>query len=323
MTTDATEKEVMVATGKEIAGTRTTEGRLTRLVPQSFAELEHIAKVLAGSDLVPKDLIGKPANVLLVLMAGNEIGLTPAQSLQSIMCVNGRTSLWGDVLMGLVLSSSVYEDSKDEFDEKTQTATFKAKRKGEDWVVRSFSMADAVKANLSKKPGPWQEYPKRMLFHRARSWALRDAFADVLKGLRYFEEERDVVTLTSTSEGGEKVYSMPKSKAETAVAPPVKDAVQEAEVIKDAAKAAAEKAKTPAPTSATCHIAKMVKTTIDVNGKDTQVIKIVGDEQALPFYTEIESVADMAKKIKEDGVEAMINFEPRNQYLWIIQIQRA
>ncbi len=225
--------------------------------------------------------------------------------------------------MGLVMASSVYEDSKDEFDEKTQTATFSAKRKGKDWVVRSFSMADAVKAKLDKKQGPWQEYPKRMLFHRARSWALRDTFADVLKGLRYFEEERDVVNLTSSTEGGEKVYAMPKSKTETAAAAPAKNAVQEAQVIKDAAKSAAEKAKAPVPTSVTCHIAKVVKTTVEINGKDTQVIKIVGDEQALPFYTEIESVADLAKKIKEEGVEAAIDFEIRGQHLWITMLNRT
>lgn len=323
MTTDAPEKkDEGVAPGKELTGTRTTEGKLTRLTPTSFAELEHIAAVLGKSDIVPKDLIGKPANILLALMFGNEIGLTPAQALQSVMVIGGRPALWGDAMMGLVLSSSVYEDSRDEFDEKTQTATFRAKRKGKDWVVRTFSMADAVKAKLDKKQGPWQEYPKRMLFHRARSWALRDAFADVLKGLRYFEEERDVVTMTSTNEGGEKVYAMPKSKDEAAAAP-VKDAVQEAEVIKDAAKAAAEKAKAPAPTSATCHIVKVVKTTVDINGKDTQVIKIVGDEQALPFYTDIESVADLAKKIKEDGGEATIDFEIRGQHLWITMLNRT
>jgi len=207
-------------TGKEVAipkprndGIKTTGGQLARLNPQSFGELEHMAQVLGKSDIVPRELIGKPANILLVLMFGNEIGLSAAQSLQNVMVVNGRPSLWGDAVMGLVLASEHYEDSKDEFDPTTMTATFRAKRKGKDWTVRTFSKQDAMDASLWTKPGPWKQYPKRMLFHRARSWALRDAFADVLKGIRYFEEDRDIINLENS---GDKTYEMPKATAEPA-----------------------------------------------------------------------------------------------------------
>lgn len=195
-------------------GKTTTGGQLERLVPQNFGELERLATILCKSDIVPKDLQGKAANVLLVLMYGNEIGISPAQALQNVMVVNGRPSLWGDATMGLCVASAVYEDSHDEFNEQTMTATFKAKRKGKDWITRTFSKADAEKAKLWTKTGPWQEYPKRMLFHRARSWALRDAFPDVLKGIRYFEEERDFVETTAT-----KTYEMPKETAAAPVAP--------------------------------------------------------------------------------------------------------
>ena len=192
-------------------GKATTGGQLTRLVPQNFGDLERIAGILGKSDIVPKDMVGKPANILLALMFGNEIGLTPAQALQNIMVVNGRPSLWGDATMGLVIASDVYEDSKDSYDERTMTATFAIKRRGKDWLVRTFSKADAERAKLWTKEGPWQQYPQRMLFHRARSWALRDAFPDVLKGIRYYEEEKDIIE--TTAERGGKVYDVPKEKA--------------------------------------------------------------------------------------------------------------
>lgn len=215
-TTEAPEKGVV-----KHAGVATTGGALTRLVPQNFSDLERIAGILGKSDIVPKDMVGKPANILLAMMFGNEIGLTPAQALQNIMVVNGRPALWGDATMGLVLGSNVYEDSKDSFDEATMTATFAVKRVGKDWLVRTFSQKDAVTAKLWTKEGPWQQYPKRMLFHRARSWALRDAFPDVLKGIRYFEEERDVIN--TTAEAGGKTYAMPAEAsggASTAPPPP-------------------------------------------------------------------------------------------------------
>ena len=41
------------------------------------------------------------------------------------------------------------------------------------------------------KQGPWQQYPKRMRQMRARAFALRDVFPDVLRGLPVAEEIMD------------------------------------------------------------------------------------------------------------------------------------
>jgi hypothetical protein len=60
-------------------------------------------------------------------------------------------------------------------------------------LARTFSVADAIRAGLWRKPGPWCDYPRRMLQMRARAFALRDAFPDVLGGL-YLREEFEGVT---------------------------------------------------------------------------------------------------------------------------------
>jgi hypothetical protein len=67
-----------------------------------------------------------------------------------------------------------------------------AKRRGypAPTVVR-FSMADAKRAGLAGKAGPWTQYPGRMLTLRARGFALRNAFADALRGLITAEEAQD------------------------------------------------------------------------------------------------------------------------------------
>jgi hypothetical protein len=65
------------------------------------------------------------------------------------------------------------------------------KRRDRSAVVRTFSEADAKKAGLWGKSGPWAQYPARMLQMRARGWALRDAFPDALKGLGIREEVQD------------------------------------------------------------------------------------------------------------------------------------
>jgi len=93
-----------------------------------------------------------------------------------------------------VQSSSVCEFVAEqvEGDGDAMVATCEAKRRGypKSTVVR-FSVADAKKAGLWGKTGPWTQYPKRMLQLRARGFALRDAFPDVLKGLVTAEEAQD------------------------------------------------------------------------------------------------------------------------------------
>jgi len=71
----------------------------------------------------------------------------------------------------------------------TRTAICQVLRSGRsEPITRTFSIEDAKRAGLWQKPGPWTDYPDRMLMMRARAFALRDAFPDVLMGL-YLREE--------------------------------------------------------------------------------------------------------------------------------------
>ncbi len=158
------------------------------LTPKTLDQALELAKILADSDFVPKDYKGKPGNVLAAVQMGAEVGLAPMAAMQNIAVINGRPTMWGDTMLGLVKRSEVYENIREEFQEETMTAICTVKRRGESAITRAFSQVDAVKAGLWKKEGPWQQYPRRMLQLRARSWALRDAFPDVLKGI-YSREE--------------------------------------------------------------------------------------------------------------------------------------
>ena len=159
------------------------------LAPRNMAEALEFAKVIASSDMVPKDYIGKPGNVLVAVQTGAELGLKPMQSLQGISVINGRPGVWGDAMWALIISHPEYEDS---IEEKTDTScTITLKRRGRSAVVVTFNMEDAKKAGLAGKQGPWQTAPKRMLQMRARAFAARDLFADALKGIKSIEELRD------------------------------------------------------------------------------------------------------------------------------------
>ena len=159
------------------------------LSPQTFEQALTFSNYLADSDMVPKDFKGKPGNCLVAIQWGMEIGLKPLQAMQNIAVINGRPSLWGDAVIALVRSSPLCESIIEEDDGRT--ATCRVKRRGEPEQSRSFSMDDAKAAGLLGKQGPWTQYPKRMRQMRARAFAVRDVFPDVLKGLPVAEEVMD------------------------------------------------------------------------------------------------------------------------------------
>lgn len=168
----------------------TIQGESTfSLSPRNLAEAMEFAKIIAQSDMVPKDYVNKPGNVLVAVQTGAELGLKPMQSLQGISVINGRPSIWGDAMRALVISHPEFEDLQE--DKQDTYCTVTLKRRGRSAVVTTFTMEDAKKAGLAGKSGPWQTAPKRMLQMRAFAFAARDLFADALKGIKSTEELRD------------------------------------------------------------------------------------------------------------------------------------
>lgn len=161
--------------------------------PRTLEEAMKYAEMLSKSSLVPKSYVGKPGDILIAIQMGKEVGLKPLQALQNISAINGRPCIWGDAPIALVRNSLLLEDIREDVDLATMTATCQVKRKGQPTtIVRTFSKSDAEKARLWTKEGTWQTNPKRMLQLRARAFALRDGFSDVLQGLSIGEEVIDI-----------------------------------------------------------------------------------------------------------------------------------
>jgi hypothetical protein len=164
------------------------------LALDTFEDAFRFSKLVATSDFAPKDFRGKPESCLLAIQHGAELGLSPMQSLQSIAVVNGRPSVYGDTALAVCKGSPVCEWVREtiEGEGEHMVAVCQAKRRGDAQPVESrFGVAEAKKAGLWGKQGPWTQYPRRMLQMRARGFALRDAFPDVLRGLVTAEEAAD------------------------------------------------------------------------------------------------------------------------------------
>ena len=162
------------------------------LQPANMDEALRMAEMLSRSQMIPKAYQGKPQDALVAMMMGSELGLNPIQSLQNIALVNGKPSIFGDALAALMLNHPAFGGMEEDFDDASQTAKCTVWRKGGPRHTQSFSEADARKAGLWGKAGPWAQYPKRMLQMRARGFAIRSQFADALAGLITREEAEDM-----------------------------------------------------------------------------------------------------------------------------------
>lgn len=203
-------------------------------------ELWRYAQYVAETNFPPKEMRGKAADCLVAMELGKELGLPVMAALQSVAVINGRPALYGDGLLGVCQSSPSWdwtgykeeftgEPGKDDF-----TAVCQVKRKEmPEPVVRTFSIADAKTAKLwartgrDGQPTPWVTYPRRMLQCRARGIALRDTFADVIRGMhsedeaKYIDAILDRLDLSETPEQIAAADAAPKTLDDLAGKPPL------------------------------------------------------------------------------------------------------
>ena len=189
------------------------------IVPRNLEEAMRYATGMATSGIVPDAFRfdGKRSsdvNTSLVAMGVlkvMEIGLAPQTGLGFLLPLNGRFSIWGDGAVALVQSKGAVADQVVEwhypegFHPDTTTlpldkwprdfaVTVKYWRVGQvKPYVGEYSVGRAMRAGLwnNSYKKPWITDPARMIFNRARAYALRDGFSDFLCGLGIVEEVRD------------------------------------------------------------------------------------------------------------------------------------
>lgn len=162
------------------------------LFGKTLDEQYRLATAYSRSGIMPAAL-NTPEKILVALQICYELKLNPMSSIGKIAVINGSPSLFGDLPLALVMRSGEMEYIKENFLSE-EVAECKIKRKNSDEITRTFSIAEAKQAGLIDKNGRvWKAYPKRMLQMRARSWALKDAFPDVLLGNHIAEYDFNVI----------------------------------------------------------------------------------------------------------------------------------
>lgn len=177
-------------------------------MPTNTEEMFYLAGIFMASGMVPKCL-ATVEKVFLAINLGMEVGLTVTASIQNIMVVNNRASVWGDAAQALVIQSGKLESMKEFsiYQKDGQRVYLTAADRVEagmtyigfrcemrrvnfpDMVSAEFTVEDAKAAGLLSKDN-WK-YPKKMCKHRARNDCRQSLFADVLMGMTAAEDVED------------------------------------------------------------------------------------------------------------------------------------
>lgn len=192
-----------------------TENNLLASFPSDLEAAYAFAERISKSKLIPESFQGKPDDILVAMMWANNLKMPVLQILQGLAIINGRPVLWGDTALAVVRASGLLEDMKEEIQvvDGVLVAVCSMKRKGQSTaIVRTFSFTQAKTAGLAFR-NVWSKYPQRMLQMRARSFAIRDGFADVLNGIGVEDELDNQSELTTPVQVQQsKQFMMPKRK---------------------------------------------------------------------------------------------------------------
>jgi len=157
---------------------------------EALAAKQKLADMVIEAKLVPKGMTTE--QVILVMQKGHELGIPPTEALASMYVVNGRVTLEGEAMLGLIYNSGKcagieFEAIRAEEPDKQGWAVTMHRSDIDVTHREVFTMKDATTAGLLTK-GPWQGYPRIMCRWRAIAACARIVFPDVIGGL-YLPEE--------------------------------------------------------------------------------------------------------------------------------------
>lgn len=188
--------------------------------PTDLNQAMTLAKTLATSQLIPRALVGKPADVLLIMIKGRELGISTMQAISGINIIQGKPVIASDLMIGLILSHPDVCEYFTPVVSNDKIATYKTKRRGSEPVEMSFTLEEAQAAKLTGKDN-WRNFPAAMLRARASAALGRAVYPDLVAGV-YVPGE-----IPDEPHGGS-----PEPKPRAAVIANAKAALAELETIK-------------------------------------------------------------------------------------------
>lgn len=172
-----------------------TGGRLVAWAAGLHAA-HQLGSALCETSFVPKEFRSKPAEAAAAILYGDEIGLTPTQSLQSVYVISGKPALYARAMVAVVLAAGHEVWTVRKSDTEVIVA---GRRRGSAHVIEEkWTTARAQKAGYAtnKKYG---SDPQAMLYARAAADVCRQVAPDALAGIAYSVEEMELAEVETTA----------------------------------------------------------------------------------------------------------------------------
>lgn len=169
----------------------------TAIVPRTFAEAQTFASAIAQSHLVPKDLRDNAPNVLMMVLAGAELGIAPIASLRVFHVIEGVPKLSADGIAALVMRSPLCEYLRPVVQEDDRVV-WETKRRGEPKIQLEYTQADVTRAGLdapraSGAKSNHVKFPRQMKNSRCKAELCRTVYPEICAGMLSAEEQHDVI----------------------------------------------------------------------------------------------------------------------------------
>lgn len=153
-----------------------------------------LGAALSKTSFVPKDFRGKPEECAAAILFGDEIGLSPMQSLQSIYVISGKPALYARSMLAIVLAAGHEVVTTHKTD---KAVTVKGRRRGSDtWIEEQWTTERARRAGYTSNKR-YELDPQSMLLARSMADVCRQIAPDALAGLAYTVEELEMIEPTT------------------------------------------------------------------------------------------------------------------------------
>ncbi len=157
-----------------------------RFQPKDFGDALKMAQWLAKSNLTPKGLQNKPQDIMVIIMAAVDSGLSVYQGLQELVVINGKVTMSARLASARAAAHPMCRKFAVIHSDR-EKAVVRVERN--DWpegeyVDVEFTVDQAKRANLMKKGGAWDSWLEDMLVARARTRAANQFFPEALMGFQ-------------------------------------------------------------------------------------------------------------------------------------------
>jgi hypothetical protein len=191
----------------------TSEGLPAAWEPAGLADAWVMAQMLSKSELVPKPLRGKPADLWIVLWNAKELGMTSMDGLNHLHVVHGRIGQSAQLMQRRCLAHADCEQF-DVAEADSKHAVVEYKRKGHPQRRVEFTIEQAKAAGLlGKADSAWNNWTEDMLVARAISRGARRGFPDALGPIAYLPDELRSLPADDGSEPTEAELVQAKTQA--------------------------------------------------------------------------------------------------------------